>query len=118
MTYNDTFKDRLGRSNVAKQKALELLKARPKQDEAELAARKAARLQREAADAEARAAKKAAAEQAKREAEEARLAKIAADEAAAEAAREKRAAAFAMPTAEERKAARDAKYAARKARQK
>ncbi len=62
MTYNDTFRDRAGRSADAKKKALELLKAKPKLSEAELAERKAARLAREKAEEDARAAKLAAIE--------------------------------------------------------
>jgi hypothetical protein len=115
MTYNDTFSDRAGRSADAKKKALELLKAKPKLSEAELAERKAARLAREQAIEDERAAKlaaieaeKAAIEQAKADAEAARLeakrqaeeqaaAKAAEKAAAAEAAKAKLAASFMLP---------------------
>lgn len=97
----ETFQDRLDRAAEAKKKALDKLRAKPPVDEAILAERQAARLKREAADAEKRAAKKAA-EQLVREAKAA---------AAAEAA-----AVAAPPTEAELKAARDARYAARKKR--
>ncbi len=62
---NPTFQERAALAAEAKQKALEKLKARPPIDPAVLAERQAARLAREAKEAEARAAKKAAIEQAK-----------------------------------------------------
>jgi hypothetical protein len=99
MTYNSTFKDRAGQAAEAKQKALEKFKSRPPVDEKLAAQRLAAAERREAARAEKAAAKKAEAE-----------AKAA--EAAAKAAR------LAPPTAAEMKAARDARYAARKNRRK
>ena len=99
MTYNNTFKDRAGQAAEAKQKALEKFKSRPPVDEKLAAQRLAAAERREAARAEKAAAKKAEAE-----------AKAA--EAAAKAAR------LAPPTAAEMKAARDARYAARKNRRK
>ena len=99
MTYNSTFKDRAGQAAEAKQKALERFKSRPPVDEKLAAQRLAAAERREAARAEKAAAKKAEAE-----------AKAA--EAAAKAAR------LAPPTAAEMKAARDARYAARKNRRK
>ena len=92
-----SYQERIGRAAEAKQKALDRLKARPATDEATLAARRDAALAREASQAEKRAA--------------AKLAK--ADEQAAEA--EANAGAPA-PTEAERKAARDARYAARKRR--
>ena len=113
---NPTFQERAALSAEAKKKALEKLRAKPAVDPETLAAQKAARLEREAAEAEERAAKKAAIEQAKRDAEEARLAKIAEEKAAADAAKARMAASLHVPTEAERKAARDAKYAARKAR--
>jgi len=118
MTYNDTFRDRAGRSNDAKKKALEMLKAKPRLSEAELAERREARLKKEAEEAAARAAKKAAIEQAKADKLAEEAAAKAAEEEAARAAKEKLARSFMLPTAEEQKAARDARYAARKARQK
>ena len=86
---------------AARQKALDKLKAKPPVDEAVLAERRAAREAKEAAEAEKRAAKKLAMEQAKAEKEAA-----------------KKAAAPVQKTAEELKAARDARYAARKAKKK
>jgi hypothetical protein len=104
-SYKDpSFEDRVARAAEAKQKALDKLRAKPPVDEAVLAQRQAARLKREAADAEKRAAKKA----------EEQAAKDARDAKAAEAA--KAAAPPALPTAAELKAARDARYAARKNR--
>ena len=127
MTYNDTFRDRAGRSADAKKALLEKLKAAPKPSEAELAERKAARLAREAAVEAERAAKraaieaqKAAVEQAKADAEAARLAEIRAAEAraaaklaekaaAAEAAKARMAAALTLPPR-----GSDSRYPARK----
>ena len=100
-----SFQDRIGRAAEAKQKALDALRAKPPLDEEALAARKAAQDARDAAAAEKRAAKKAAQDEARAQAASER-------EAAAAAA----AAAPAPPTEAERKAARDARYAARKNR--
>ena len=101
--YKDpSFQDRVGRAAAAKQKALDNLRKKPPVDEAVLAERQAARLRREAAEAEKRAARKAAEEAAK----EARAATAAAAVKAAAPA----------PTEAEQKAARDARYAARKSR--
>ena len=109
-SYKDpSFQDRVGRAAEAKQKALNKLRSKPPIDEKVLAERQAARLKREAAEAEKRAAKKAA-EQAAKEAQAEAEARAAA-EAAAQAA-----AVPAPPTEAERKAARDARYAARKNR--
>ena len=103
MTYKDpSFQDRLGRAAEAKQKALDRLKAKPPVDEAVLAERVKAREAKEAAAAEKRAAKAAAEEQAR------------AEEAAKAA--EAKSAEVAAPTEAELKAARDARYAARKKR--
>ena len=99
MTYKSSFQDRAGQAAEAKQKALEKYKARPPVDEDLAAARMAAEQRREEAKAEKAAAKKAEAE------------------AKAAAAAEK-AARSAPPTAAEMKAARDARYAARKNRNK
>ena len=103
MKSNDgsTFQERLARAAEAKQKALDKLRAKPPIDPAVLAERQAARLKREAAEAEKRAAKVAAAKQA----DEAKAAKAAAS-----------AAADAPPTEAEQKALRDLRYAARKKR--
>jgi hypothetical protein len=97
VTYNDSFQDRINNAAQAREKALAKLKAKPATDEKVLAERKERQEQREAKEAEKSAAKKAA-----REAEA--------------AAKASKAAAPPPPTEEERKAARDAKYAARKAR--
>ena len=98
-SYKDpSFQDRVGRAAEAKKKALEQLLSKPPVDEKIVAERQAARLKREAAEAEKREAKKAArAEQASAE-----KAKVAAEPA--------------PPTEAELKAARDARYAARKKR--
>ena len=101
MTYNSTFQDRAGQSAEAKKKALEQYRSRPPVDEKAAAERIAARQEKEAAKAEKAAAKKA-------ERAAAAEAKVA-DEAA-------KAAAAAPKTEAELKAARDARYAARKNR--
>ena len=102
-----SFKDRAALSAQAKQAALEKLKAKPPIDPAIAAERAAARAAKEAAEAQKRADKKAAMEQA-------RLDKIAKAEAAkAEAVQ---AVVRAELTEAEKKAARDARYAARKKR--
>lgn len=93
-----TFQERTASAADAKKKALEQLRARPKPTEEELAARNAARLQREQEQAEKAAAKKAA------------------EQAAAEAEAAKKAAVAAPLTEAELKARRDARYAARKNR--
>ena len=97
MTYNSTFQDRAGQAAQAKQKLLEQYKSRPPVDEKAAAERLAAAERREAAKAEKAAAKK-----------------VAAEAKAADAAI--KAAAAAPPTEAEKKAARDARYAARKNR--
>ena len=94
MTYNSSFKDRAGQAAAAKQKALEQYRSRPPVDEKVAAERMAASQKREAARAEKAAAKKAE--------------KDAADAAAK--------AVPAPKTEAQLKAARDARYAARKAR--
>jgi FKBP-type peptidyl-prolyl cis-trans isomerase len=99
-----SYQDRIGRAAEAKQKALDQLKARPAADPAALAERQAARAARETAQAAKRAADKAAKAEAKTQAAEAK-----AQAAQAEAAP-------GGPTEEERKQARDARYAARKGR--
>ena len=103
-SYKDpSFAERTALARQAREKALAELAAKPPLDPAVVAERKAAQAAREQAQAEKSAAKKAAIEQAKAE-------KAAAAEAAAAAA--------VVPVAseEELKAARDAKYAARKKR--
>jgi len=94
-----SFQDRAGQAADAKQKALEQFRSRPEPDEQALGDRAAADARRQAARADKLAAKKADAEVAAR----------AKAEAAAEAAAP-------VPTEADRKAARDARYAARKKR--
>jgi hypothetical protein len=103
--FKDTFQDRVGQAAEAKRKALDKLKSKPPVDPAVAEARAEAARQREARAEEKRAAK---AEQA-RVAEEAR---------SVEAAKTAEAAASAPKalTEAEKKAARDARYAARKSR--
>lgn len=96
-----TLQDRAAAGQKARAKALKRLAEKPPVDEAVLAERKAAREAKEAAAAEKSAARKAAIAQEKAE----KLAR-------AEAAK------VAKPTEAELKAARDAKYAARKKRKK
>ena len=101
-SYKDpSFQDRVGRAAEAKKKALDQLRSRPPLDAAVLAERKAASLKREADRADKAAAKKTARQEAM---------------AAAAANASARAAVPAAQTDEERKAARDARYAARKKR--
>ena len=95
--FKDSFQDRVGQAAEAKRKALETLRSRPPVDEAVAAARREAAERREARAEEKRAAK---AEKAK----------------AAEAEAQQAAAVPPPPTEAERKAARDARYAARKSR--
>jgi hypothetical protein len=99
---NPGFQERTALARQARQKALDQLRAKPPVDEAVLAKRNAARLIREQAEAEARAAKQAAREQAK----------------ANKAARAAEAADKVVATEAEQRAARDARYAARKSRKK
>lgn len=101
MTYKSTFQDRAAQAAEAKQKALEQYRARPPVDESRAAERIAAGEQRTAARAEKAATKKAD--------------RKASDEAAA-ADPAAKAAAAAPKSEAELKAARDAKYAKRKAR--
>lgn len=102
-----SFQERTAAAARARSTALSQFFARPRVDEAVLAERTAARLAREAAEAE----KRAAARLAKEEAEAAKRALALA--AAAEAARS---AQKKVLSEAERKAARDARYAARKSR--
>ena len=96
------FNERRAAAQKAREKALDQLKARPQVDPAEQARRRAEREARDAAKAEKRRAAKEARDQA-------------AQAARAEKARAEGEAAKAVElTEEERKAARDARYAARK----
>jgi hypothetical protein len=102
-SYKDpSFQDRIGSAAEAKKKALDNLRSKPPLDEKLVAERQAARLKRDAAAAEKREARKAADQAARDE-------KAAGRKAEAGAA-------VPAPTEAERKAARDARYAARKSR--
>jgi hypothetical protein len=107
---NPNFSDRAGASAAAKLALIERHKAAPKPGPAELAAANARRLARDEAAKAKREKAKADKEAAARAAEEAAAAEA---QAAAEA---KKAAQPKLPTQAELKAARDARYAARKAR--
>jgi hypothetical protein len=107
--HGGSHQERTGRAAEAKQKALDLLKARPAPDEATLAARREAALARDAAREAKRAARLA--ERAEAAAHEARRA----DEAAVRAEENE---GGRIATDEERKAMRNARYAARKNRKK
>jgi hypothetical protein len=107
-----SFQDRVASAKDAKQKALDQLKAIPQADPALMAARRQEGEARERALQEERAAK--ALEKAAAKAEKA--SDKAAQVAAAEAAAALKAARLKPSSPEEMKAARDARYAARKAR--
>lgn len=117
---NPTFEDRAASARQAKERALEKLRAKPTVDPEATAARAAAAQAKDAAAAQRREAHRAAIEAEKVAKAEAReLARLQAEEAAERAAALRRPApAPVLPTAEEMKAARDARYAARKARKK
>ena len=107
-----SFQDRVASASQAKQKALDQLKARPPADKAILASRRREREERERIQDEERAAKAQAKVAARLE-----KASIEAEgRAAAEAAVALKAARLKPSTPEDMKAARDARYAARKAR--
>ena len=99
------FNERRAASRKARENALAKLKARPPIDEAEQARRREAQDARDAAQAE----KRRAAKEAKLRAAQARRSDEARDEKVETATPS-----TAQPTDEERKAARDAKYAKRK----
>jgi hypothetical protein len=107
-----SFQDRVASASRAKQKALDQLKAKPPVDEAVMARRRQEYEHRERALSAERNAKVEA--NAATKAEKASL--KAAGLAATEAAAAKKAARLKPATPEEMKAARDARYAARKAR--
>ncbi len=113
-----SFQDRAAASATAKEKALAKMKAAPQLTEAELAERAARRVEREAAAEAKAAAARAAREEKQRLADEKqRLAEEEREAAKAEQARLDEANAPPPPkTEEELKAARDARYAARKKR--
>ena len=102
-----TFQERTAAAARAKSAALAKLKAKPPIDEAVLAERAARNAAREAAQAEKRRAVQAAREAAEQE----KLDKIRLAEEAAAAEAQK-----AVQTEADKKAARDARYAARKKR--
>ena len=106
---NSSFQDRVDQVAKAKQHAIDQLRSKPPMDPAVVEARVAASRKREAAETERRAARKAAEEAAAQAVEDAK--------AASEAAEAARLAAIKpAPTEEERKLARDLKYAARQKR--
>ncbi len=107
-----SFQDRLASAGKAKQKALNQLKAKPPVDEGLMAERRQARDLREQTLSEERAAKAEANAAAKAE----KASKKALELAEAEAAAALKAARLKPASAAEMKAARDARYAARKAR--
>ena len=110
-TYKDpSFHERGERAAEAKQRALDNLRSKPPVDQTLTAERQAARLKREAAEAEKRASKKAAEQAARAAKQEAKSAASAAEAASKASARPTPA------TEAERKLARDARYAARKSR--
>jgi hypothetical protein len=108
-----SFQDRAAMAQQARQKALDQLKAKEPVDPAILEQRRAARAAKERKLADDRAAKAAATAAAKAEQDAALAAKL----AEAEAAAASKAASMKLLTPEAVKAARDARYAARKARQ-
>ncbi len=115
------FNERTAAARAAKERALEQLRAKPAPDPAVLAAQAAAREEREAAANAARIAKKAAAEEAKAAEKLAKEEARAAAEAAAQPVGKKGAPKDETPEGialaeAEKKAARDARYAARKKR--
>ena len=116
-SYKDpSFQDRVGRAAEAKKKALEQLRSKPPVDPAVLEERKAASLKREAAKAQKAAEKEAAAAAAAEATAALEAAEAEAKAQAAAAAAEAEAAVPPPRTEAERKADRDARYAARKKR--
>ena len=96
---HQSYQDRVSQAADAKDRALEQLRLRPKPDEKKMAERKAASTRRQALQAEKSTAKKTALEATARS-----------------KAKAKAQAAAPVPSEAELKAARDARYAARKAR--
>lgn len=109
MYQNFTFNDRVAQAADAKKRALEQLRAKPPVDPEVQKERLANSEKRAAAQAEKRAARKAAEEAVEQAARDEKV-------AIAEAEAKRLAAIKPEPTEEERKAARDARYAARKNR--
>jgi hypothetical protein len=107
--FKDSFQDRVGRAAEAKRKALDNLRSRPPVDEAVAAARREAARQRQARAEGKRAART-------EKAKAADLASAAAEGGKSVETEAEAAPAPPPPTEAERKAARDARYAARKRR--
>ena len=107
-----SFQDRAAAAARAKQKALDRLKARPAVDEAVMAERRKAHEERERVLAEERAAKAAAKAEAKAQRDAEKKAALEEAEAAAAIKAER----LKPASAADMKLARDARYAARKAR--
>jgi Family of unknown function (DUF6481) len=107
-----SFQDRVASAGRAKQKALDQLRAKPPVDEALMARRRQEREMREKALAEERLARAQVNAAAKAEKASIKAAQL----AEAEAAAARKAARLKPASPEEMKAARDARYAARKAR--
>ena len=107
-----SFQDRAAMAQQARQKALDQLRAKEPVDPALMEERRAAREAKERKRAEDRAAKAAAVAAAKAERDAAKAAVL----AEAEAAAAQKTASMKLLTPEAVKAARDARYAARKAR--
>ena len=103
--------ERMAAARAAKQSALDKLRNKPAPDPGVIAERQAARAARDAAAAQRRADRQ-------RAADEAKAAKSAARTAQSEANADAKPTASAPPSEAELKAARDARYAARKARKK
>ena len=107
-----SFQDRVASAGKAKQTALERLKAKPAVDEAVMAERRVAWVLREKALSEERAAKA----EANAAAKQAKASLKASEVAEAKALAELKAARLKPASAADMKAARDARYAARKMR--
>ncbi|GAA3903587.1 hypothetical protein GCM10022276_22800 [Sphingomonas limnosediminicola] len=107
-----SFQDRVASAAIAKQKALDQLRAKPPVDEVLMARRRQEHEVRQQALSVERTARSQANAAAKAEKASLKAAEIAATEAAAA----KKAARLKPASPEEMKAARDARYAARKAR--
>jgi hypothetical protein len=109
---NPSFQDRQASAEKARQKALDQLKAKPPVDEAEMAERRKAGEARQQALAEERDIKAKAKAAAKADKAAAKAAALAEAEAAAALKADR----LKPASAADMKAARDARYAARKAR--
>ncbi|MFN3725552.1 MAG: DUF6481 family protein [Allosphingosinicella sp.] len=106
------FNERMAAARAAKERALDKLRNKPAPEPGVIAERQAARAARDAAAAERRAERQRAAEEAKKTKAAAKSPKPEAKGGG------ERSPAPALPTEAELKAARDARYAARKARKK